>query len=662
MNQKFSAKNNNNDDEPPAQQRLILLVEASEKNRTTIARTLTSAGYRVHAVRTGEHALRMMEECPDLVLLSEKLPDLPGYEVCRSLKSNAQCARMPIILTAPIFKDEADTKDRTLCGADVYLTLPIDPLVLLSIVKMTLRTYEDATQSKSLLIATEKLFEEELATEHHRLKTSEYELAQFIALSPIPMAIYRGPEHVYALANNAEHKILRTDVLGKRASDVNHEFPEFIKRLDQVYQTGEPYISKETHYGLKNEEGKPESAWFNEWLYPFRNVEGNVAGVLGVGQNVTEHVLARQEVSAMLNALPALIARVNTEKQIVYVNENNESYFDAPKDILGKTLAEYFGTHYASFKDNAEAALGGKAVQFEWASPTLRDGLTHNFLVNFAPLYSPEGDVNGFVASAFNIDNLKSVESKLKKAKDEVEVQNTNLEDERDIRERFVATLSHDLRNPLAAARMNAELLAHGKVDHVETKKLSVQIIECMDEMDDMIRNMLDANLIRAGEKLPMRIKEDEINTIVKSAISELTTIHGDRFVLEASQAVRGYWDSTAVRRAIENLCCNAVKYGNAEPIRVLVSDLPDEDAVEIAVQNWGPLIEQEELETIFNYYRRQKRARIGGYAGWGIGLTIVRGVAEAHGGTVVAESSEENGTIFRIKLLRDARTQLESK
>jgi signal transduction histidine kinase len=97
------------------------------------------------------------------------------------------------------------------------------------------------------------------------------------------------------------------------------------------------------------------------------------------------------------------------------------------------------------------------------------------------------------------------------------------------------------------------------------------------------------------------------------------------------------------------------VKYGAAhQPITVTIR--LDDVFVWIEVHNEGNLIPVEDQAILFSPFRRAKSAETSGKTGWGLGLTLVRGIAEAHGGTVFVESSVEAGTVFRAKLPRDAR------
>lgn len=227
-----------------------------------------------------------------------------------------------------------------------------------------------------------------------------------------------------------------------------------------------------------------------------------------------------------------------------------------------------------------------------------------------------------------------------------------DLETERELRERFVALLTHDLRTPLTAIKMSAQLIQRHFEDSKEVLSHALRINNSVDRADQMISDLLDANRIRSGEKLPLNIEHVELSNLVKKTLDELTIVHGDRFVLKANILIEGYWDSRGIRRIVENLCNNAIKYGSPEAKVFLVVEMLANNAI-IEVKNTGNIISHEDQKFLFQQFRRGRKTVV---KGWGIGLTLVRGVAEAHGGTVTVKSEIETGTIFTVSIPIDSR------
>lgn len=229
-----------------------------------------------------------------------------------------------------------------------------------------------------------------------------------------------------------------------------------------------------------------------------------------------------------------------------------------------------------------------------------------------------------------------------------------NLEAERDLRESFVSTLTHDLRNSLGTTKLNAGVISKSS-DHQICQKMSQKIISSIERVDYMIENLLDANRIHAGEKLPLKIEGFDLHDMLKTVVNELSEVSGGQIALTDDQEVPGYWSRNGIRRAVENLISNALKYGSPDrPVSVSLKRNPE--SVQIAVYNEGNPIPPEELGSLFQMHKRAESAQASAIRGWGLGLTLVRGMVEAHGGSVKAESSPEKGTTFTMILPRDCR------
>ena len=227
---------------------------------------------------------------------------------------------------------------------------------------------------------------------------------------------------------------------------------------------------------------------------------------------------------------------------------------------------------------------------------------------------------------------------------------------ERELRERFVSALTHDLRTPMSAAKMSAQLIERKSDDPATVQMLAHRIVENMDRADRMIRDLLDANRIKAGEGLPISPTACQLDELLDTVAKDLVLVHGPRF--DWSNRVgpaEVYWDGTGIQRILENLAGNAIKYGRQNgPITISVRKVDEQ--IEISVHNQGLPIAPVDQETLFNPYRRTQGAVAGGQRGWGIGLTLVKGIAEAHGGKTCVESNAKQGTTFSVTLPVQAR------
>lgn len=230
------------------------------------------------------------------------------------------------------------------------------------------------------------------------------------------------------------------------------------------------------------------------------------------------------------------------------------------------------------------------------------------------------------------------------------------LKEERELRERFVSALSHDLRTPLAVVTMCALILKRKNEDADTIMEMADRISTSVARADRMIHDLLDASRIKAGLGLPLSVRECNLNECVKYVIKDLEELYGARFKIESpAEEIQGFWDDMGIHRILENLVSNAVKYGTPySTITIKLSSF--DDTVEIQVKNEGAPITEGEQLNIFNHYSRTKSAENNGLTGWGIGLALVKGITEAHNGSVSVRSTQEDGTIFTVNMPRDSR------
>lgn len=215
-------------------------------------------------------------------------------------------------------------------------------------------------------------------------------------------------------------------------------------------------------------------------------------------------------------------------------------------------------------------------------------------------------------------------------------------------RERFAAALTHDLRGPLAAAAMGLELILVSG-DPEKTRTVATKALANLRRMDNMIEELLHTMAFHGGETLQLTLEHVDIEDVIRDVQADAALMHGPRFTV-TGQAVAGYWDRAALKRALENLVGNAVKYG-AAGTSVTIDSAQSHGRLKLSVHNEGPPIPPDEQECIFQMYRRAEAARRNLQPGWGIGLPYVRAVAESHGGSIGLDTTVERGTTFLIDI-----------
>ncbi len=219
-----------------------------------------------------------------------------------------------------------------------------------------------------------------------------------------------------------------------------------------------------------------------------------------------------------------------------------------------------------------------------------------------------------------------------------------------DVQQKFVNTLTHDLKTPITSAKINADLLLRRTDLPASAVTAAKRICGSLNRLASMIHDLLDASRIRAGEELNLTFADCELDGMVREVLEEMTFAHGDRFIFKSNEVIRGHWGIDGLRRALENLIGNAVKYSTPEtPITVFLQR--EKTGMELSVHNIGKPIAESEIPLLFQRFRRSKSAQEGSTTGWGLGLTLVKGVVDAHHGKVRVESLDGKGTSFILEI-----------
>lgn len=199
-------------------------------------------------------------------------------------------------------------------------------------------------------------------------------------------------------------------------------------------------------------------------------------------------------------------------------------------------------------------------------------------------------------------------------------------------RTRLLAALGHDLRSPLTAMRVRAEM-----VEEEETRESLVASVEEMQEM-------VDATLAFARGMASAEAYETvDLGAYLKQLQDDMI----DGFTLDASNSINVRLRPQSVRRALRNIIENAQRYGGGAE----VTFRHDAEHVQIRVADDGPGIPEAELEQVFEPFFRLEKSRSRETGGTGLGLSIARTIVRAHGGDVVLSIRAEGGLLGTVTL-----------
>lgn len=362
----------------------------------------------------------------------------------------------------------------------------------------------------------------------------------------------------------------------------------------------------------------------------------------------------REHLRSLLMAVPVPVSvLLGPEHRYFLRNEAHKQLFGG-HEVIGRTFIEaapHAGEQLLTILDHVYGSgEPHRIVRQRIAWDPERTGNPKERYFNFygQPLRAPDGQVEGVITATEDVTEQLHAEEVLRATLAELDLQ-------RELREQFVLTLTHDLRTPLSAATMATEMILRKAGDWSFVHRMGPRLSDSLARMAQMIQNLLDANRIEAGAQLPLPdLAPCDLRTTVSDTLDQLSTVHGTRFRLHGDGAIEGVWSCAGLRRIVENLCINAVKYGSAHaPVDISLNQ--NGAHIDLLVHNEGPAIPLEEQATLFEPFHRSRSADAGVEKGWGLGLTLVRGLAQAHGGSVRVDSAPERGTTFIVSLPIDS-------
>jgi len=219
--------------------------------------------------------------------------------------------------------------------------------------------------------------------------------------------------------------------------------------------------------------------------------------------------------------------------------------------------------------------------------------------------------------------------------------------------ERLVGIISHDIRTPLSAISVSAELLGRGAADPLATRRSVERIQASGQRAARLINQMMEWTQASIGGGLPIQRRRMDLGVVLRQTLAEVQAANPTRQFQTALQGETwGEWDPDRLSQVFTNLVGNAVQHSPPSS-PVTVTSRVEADAVEISIANenlYGP-ISPEVLETLFEPFRRGPSAAHAS-SSIGLGLYIARHLIERHGGRIAVESGPA-GTRFLVRLPR---------
>ena len=247
----------------------------------------------------------------------------------------------------------------------------------------------------------------------------------------------------------------------------------------------------------------------------------------------------------------------------------------------------------------------------------------------------------------------QSLELKVAERTMELEDANARLKELDELKSEFVSIVSHELRSPLASMKMGISSVAKGLIGPLnEEQKVMLAIADRnMDRLTKLTTDLLDLTKIEAG-RLDLNIRGCDILELAEEVVESAGPQAGQKGlelqVVSSGEAVTAACDRDRLYQVIQNLVGNSLKFTESGGVTVTVGKAGGRpDLVSVCVEDTGPGIPAEALSTIFEKFSQAHIETSSDKRGTGLGLTISKGIVEAHGGSISAESEMGRGSRF---------------
>jgi len=376
---------------------------------------------------------------------------------------------------------------------------------------------------------------------------------------------------------------------------------------------------------------------------PIVNKSGQAQGMVLVFRDVSEARTAERALQLRDAELQIIhdyarfpIAHCDPQHRYLFVNRSyTERLGITPEQCVGKHIRDVVGeSGYQSILPHIEEALGGRTVEFE--TEISYPGELGNRWVRciYAPVQDTDGAVRSFVAAITDITEKKLAERELQRLFDAVAAADRR-------KDEFLATLSHELRNPLAPIRTAAQILASPRLAPHQLQWAQNVIQRQVRNMALLLDDLLDITRVTQG-KLELKKELVTLNSVVDAAVeAALPLIDGKNHHLTVNvppESITVHADPLRLSQVLSNLLTNAAKYtdpGGHIELRAARQD----DALTISVKDDGIGISPGSRERIFEMFSQVKDIADRSDGGLGIGLALVKGITELHGGTIDVKS-----------------------
>ena len=392
---------------------------------------------------------------------------------------------------------------------------------------------------------------------------------------------------------------------------------------------------------------------------PIRNEQGHVSGCVLIFRDVTAQRLIEREKANQLLTARLLASIVESSNDAIISKSLDgiiESWNAAAEQLFGYTAEQAVGRHISLIipperlveEERIIASLKeGRRIENYETERVRSDGRHINVSLTISPLKDDAGNVIGVSKIARDVTERRRMEDDLRRLAADLSATDRR-------KNEFLATLAHELRNPLAPMSNMIEVLKRADGNAEILKRAHDTLERQLGQLVRLVDDLLDLNRI-THDRLELRRSEVELSSVIQQAVEvarPLIDSAGHKLTIDLpDKPIYLNADRARLAQVFGNLLNNSSKYTRpAGTISLSAKQMDGE--VFVTVKDNGAGIPQDKLDSIFDMFMQVDRTSEQSQAGLGIGLTLVKRLTEMHGGSIEAKSAGEGrGSEFVVRL-----------
>ncbi|GAB4367224.1 MAG: hypothetical protein Kow00121_05300 [Elainellaceae cyanobacterium] len=393
-----------------------------------------------------------------------------------------------------------------------------------------------------------------------------------------------------------------------------------------------------------------------------RDRQGRPIKILEINNDITERKRAEdihQQLAAIVESSDDGIVGMAVDGTIVSWNPGAERIYGyAAPEILGQPVQYLLPPDRLHEEARIlEQIKHGKRMEHYETVRLHKEGKLINVSLTVSPIKSTAGDVIGISKIARDITARIQAEEQLRISSERISLANAELARAARLKDEFLAGMSHELRTPLNAILGLSEALLEeifGSLTEEQREHLAT-IEQSGRHLLELINDILDLSKVESG-KMELDVKPVLVNELCESSLSFVKQqAHHKRIKLDCRidpDLTEIEVDERRIRQVLVNLLSNAVKFtpdGGSVQLRARADSF--RETIEISITDTGIGIAPENIGKLFQPFVQLDSTLSRKYAGTGLGLALVRRIAELHGGSVTLESQEGKGSRFTVTL-----------